>query len=494
MSKDKVPSEKVLYMTHVFPTFITILVICLILISCAVVMIYVKFEERDTIQDGVYIKNINVSGLNRSEAIERVKTVLSTQMADTVELKYHDNSYFIEVEQINAIFDVESSVNYALEIAKTGKPIQDFKQFLNVYINNINIEPVFYYDDAALTKYLEQIEADLPDQLIQPSYYVEDDQLIITNGVNGAGIEMAQVKESILSALQSISYGEGYIEIPTYVKYPDPIDLSVIHSDIYRQKKDAYFTKNPYAIYAEVVGVDFDIQQLQNEMNNNPEQEEYAIDLDYSEPDVTINDLGMDAFPNRLATFSTNYVNNPDRTTNLRLASNKINGTVVMPGEEFSYNKVVGKRTIAAGYKEAAIFSDGQVTNGVGGGICQVTTTLYNSVVKADLEVTSRRNHMFIPSYIGGGKDATVAWGSTDFKFKNSRDYPIKIKSSVSDGVCTVSIYGLKTDNEYDSIYIDTKTIKDTSNSIVIDSYKVYEKDGKVVKSEKIDRDTYKKQ
>ena len=494
MPKDKVLSENSYNMTHVFSTFIIILIICLVIISCAVVMIYVKFEEKDTIQEGVYIKNVYVSGLNKNQAVERVKSALSTQMADTVELKYHDNSYFIEVEQINAIFDVESSVDYALNIAKTGKPIDDFKQFLNVYVNNINIEPVFYYDDAALTKYLEQIEADLPDQLIQPSYYVEDDQLIITNGVNGAGIEMDQIKEEILNSLQSISYADKSIEIPTYVKYPDPIDISAIHSDIYRQKKDAYYTTNPYAIYTEVVGVDFNIQKLQDEMNNNPNQEEYVIDLDYSKPDVTINDLGMDAFPNRLATFSTEYVNNPDRTTNLRLASNKINGTVIMPGEEFSYNKVVGKRTIAAGYKEAAIFSDGQVTNGVGGGICQVTTTLYNAAVKADLDITSRRNHMFIPSYIGGGKDATVAWGSTDFKFVNSRDYPIKIKSSVSDGVCTVSIYGLKTDHEYDSIYISTKTIKNTSNSIVIDSYKVYERDGEVVKSEKIDRDTYKKQ
>ena len=134
----------------------------------------------------------------------------------------------------------------------------------------------------------------------------------------------------------------------------------------------------------------------------------------------------------------------------------------------------------------------GEVVDDVGGGICQVTTTLYNAAIKANMEITQRRNHMFIPSYIGGGKDATVAWGSTDFKFINSRDYPIKIEADVSDGTCRVRIYGLRKSDDYDNIYLTTKTIKKTSNSIVIDSYRVYERDGEVVYSKKMYRDTYK--
>ena len=182
-----------------------------------------------------------------------------------------------------------------------------------------------------------------------------------------------------------------------------------------------------------------------------------------------------------------------------------------MPGETFSYNKVVGKRTVEAGYKEAAIFSDGQVTNGLGGGICQISSTLYDSVVFANLQIKERRNHMFIPSYVDGGRDATVVWGSTDFKFVNNRDYPIKIEASVSGGIATISIYGVKTDNEYD-ISLETEFIKSIpyktvyksysnyksgtvvqggKNGSVIDTYKVYKQNGQVVKREKITRDTY---
>ena len=244
----------------------------------------------------------------------------------------------------------------------------------------------------------------------------------------------------------------------------------------------------------------------------NPLQEEYIVKLDYYTPEVTTDDLGMEAFPDLLATYSTRYdASNTNRTTNLRLASNKINGTVIMPGEVFSYNKVVGKRTIAAGYKNAAIFSEGQVVDGLGGGICQVSSTLYNAALYADMTMTSRTNHMFVPSYVKAGRDATVVWGSIDFKFKNERDYPIKIESSVSGGVCTVSFYGLRRQTEYD-IEIETdfiRTIKYTTkydydsnkkagtvlqggaNGSVVDAYRVYYLNGQFVKREKLSRDTY---
>ena len=340
---------------------------------------------------------------------------------------------------------------------------------------------------------MEIIEANLPDQLQQFAYYVEDDELIITNGVNGAGIEYDELKKSIIAAIQDISYSRSYIQIPTYTKYPEPINVDAVHDDVYRQVEDAYFTTEPYAVFPDVTGIDFDVDKMKSMIEENPEQEEYVIELNYTEPNITINDLGKEAFPDLLASFSTKYVtSNKDRTTNLRLAASKIDGTVVMPGEIFSYNKVVGKRTIAAGYKEAAIYQDGGVTSGLGGGICQISTTLYNAAIQANMEIEERRNHMFVPSYSEAGKDATVVWGSTDFKFKNRRNYPIKIEASVSGGIAQINIYGLKNDDDYDlSIY--TKTIKSTSTTLVVESYRAYRVNGEIVKMDKLYTDTYKK-
>ena len=110
--------------------------------------------------------------------------------------------------------------------------------------------------------------------------------------------------------------------------------------------------------------------------------------------------------------------------------------------------------------------------------------------------IEERRNHMFVPSYADAGKDATVVWGSTDFKFENRRDYPIKIEASVSGGIATVSIYGLKTDEEYDryNLSIESKTIKNTSTTLVVESYRAYrDDDGNLIKRDKLYTDTYKK-
>lgn len=481
---------------NILLVFIILLAIVIGIFVASVAMFYNHQQNTDKIQSGVFIKGINVSGLTKEEAIDVVNQDLAEQMNDHIELIYKNNNYYVEVEQIDAKFDIEASVNYAFNIAKSGNFLDDLQSYISVLMTNIDIEPKLVYNDIALTEYLQTLETYLPDQLEQHGYYIEDDKLIVTNGVNGAGIEIDELKKTIVEAIQDISFTKKYIQIPTYTKYPDPIDIAAIHEDVYREVQDAYYTIEPYAVYPDVQGIDFDQEALANMISENPEAEEYTTDLIYTDAEVTIKDFGTEAFPDLLASFSTNYVNNPDRTTNLRLAAGKIDGTVVLPGEIFSYNKVVGKRTIAAGYKNAAIYQDGGVTDGLGGGICQISTTLYNAAIEAGMLIEERRNHMFVPSYASAGKDATVVWGSTDFKFENRRSYPIKIEASVSGGVARIKIYGLKTDEEYDryNLSIGSKTIKNTSSTLVVESYRLYkDENGNVVKQDKLYTDTYKK-
>lgn len=474
--------------------YIALIAVVIGILLASVLTFYISHKGNDKIQAGVYIKGINVSGLTKEEATKLVKECHDFKLNDHIILKYKNYEYYVEIEQFEAQFDIEASVQMAYNIGRSGNLLKDIKDYASVMMSKIDIQPVLNYNDEALQSYLETIEAMLPDQLEQSSYYVDDDKIMITNGKIGARIYIDELKKTIVSIVQDDSYKNACIDIPTYTEYPDKINVQAIHDDVYRQMQNAYFTTEPRMVYAEVIGVDFDVANVEKVIEEHPNADEYAVELSFTRPEVTVNDLGMDPFPDLLGTFATKYVNNPDRTTNLRLASNKINGKVVMPGEEFSYNKVVGRRTAAAGYKNAAIFSDGQVTDGLGGGICQVTTTLYDAVVFANLDITSRRNHMFVPSYVTGGRDATVVYGSTDFKFKNSRSYPIKIVSSVEGGIARVSIYGFKNghDPEYD-ISIDTKLVKTTSTSLVYDAYKVYKQNGEVIKRERISRDTYKK-
>ena len=147
-----------------------------------------------------------------------------------------------------------------------------------------------------------------------------------------------------------------------------------------------------------------------------------------------------------VSSFKTETTNNSNRNANIALACEKINGTILQPGEEFSFNGVVGQRTTANGFKEATVIQGGQYEQGLGGGICQVSSTLYNAVVMADLEVTERNNHAWPSSYVDYGLDATVDYGVLDFKFKNNTDYQVIVLAwwDSSDSTCHCEIYGKK--------------------------------------------------
>ncbi|MBO5478125.1 MAG: VanW family protein [Clostridia bacterium] len=265
------------------------------------------------------------------------------------------------------------------------------------------------------------------------------------------------------------------IKIPTKEQQPDTIDLNKIRNEIYKEAKDAYYTQSPFTIYPHVDGVDFgmSIEEAQNLINNSQE-ETVIIPLKITVPNVTTNQIGTEAFPDLLATYSTTFsTSNTNRTTNIKLASNKINGVVLLPGEEFSYNKVVGQRTAAAGYKSAPVYVNGKVENGIGGGICQVSSTLYNTALRANLEIIKRSNHRFATGYVPLSTDATVSWGGPEFIFKNSRKYPVKIVSQINGGKITVSIYGCKEEVEYEVVIqsqtlqtIPSKTVYRTNTSL----------------------------
>ena len=144
-----------------------------------------------------------------------------------------------------------------------------------------------------------------------------------------------------------------------------------------------------------------------------------------------------------IGTYTTNTTSNSKRNTNIRLAAAALNGTIVGPGQEVSFNDTVGQRTEAKGYQGAAAYNNGEVVQEIGGGVCQVSTTLYNAALKAGMKISMRRSHTFEPSYVTPGMDATVSWGGPDFRFINTSSSAIGIKASYSNQTVTVSIYGV---------------------------------------------------
>ena len=445
------------------------------------------------IAKGVYIKGIDVSGLTKEDATKKISSYVSSSIPEEIKLKHNDFETSLSTSQLSIYFNTEEAVNMAYNIGKNGNIFQKNTEILNTLFSKVNIDPGFSIDEEQLKKDLQDISSKLPDKVIESSCYIDDNRLIITKGQAGKSIKVEDSANYITKEINNLNVQNSPLELITEDAYPNQIDLDAVYNEVHKDPVNAYYSQNPYVVHPSENGLDFAIS-LDDAKNLLQEQkDEYVIPLKVLYPSVTTNMIGTEAFPDLLSEFSTKYAaSNKNRTTNLILASKKINGTVLMPGETFSYNKVVGARTIAAGYKEAPIYVSGRVEDGIGGGICQITTTLYNAVLYANLDIVERSNHQFVPSYAGPSRDATVVYGAIDFKFENNRDYPIKITCSVSGGIANFKIWGLKSDNDYE-VQITSRTTGKTATAIYSEAYKTLKKNGAVVSTTLLSKDTYKR-
>lgn len=145
----------------------------------------------------------------------------------------------------------------------------------------------------------------------------------------------------------------------------------------------------------------------------------------------------------RAKTYYETYASQANRNENMRLATVAINGTVLQPGEIFSYNNTVGPRTAARGFKMATIFVGGEKVPGLGGGICQISSTLYMATKKSGLQIVERYAHSLPVTYCSREDEATVSWGVLDYRFKNNLDIPVRIEAKMGGGVCNIALWAM---------------------------------------------------
>ena len=488
--------EKASVKTKHSPIKIILLVfLILILLSLIAFSIYTMMNATSNkITSGVSIKGIDVSGLTTDEAKDKINTYITENLPENIQLKHNDYETSIPISSLEVSFDVDSAVTQANSIGKNGNLLENELNILKALFFNEDIEAYLSINENQLTTSLNDISTKLPDTVIESSYYIEGNNLIITRGKSGNVVDVNQMKTYIKNGIMNLTLKNRVLDISTKTKNPSDINIEKIYEEIHKEPVNASYTQNPYTIYPSENGLDFAISLDEAQaLIESENKEEYTIPLKVLYPSVTTNMIGTEAFPDLLSEFKTTYsTRDTDRTTNLKLAADKINGTVLMPGETFSYNQVVGERTIAAGYREAPIYVQGQVVDGLGGGICQITSTLYNSVIYANLEIVERSNHQFVPSYVSASRDATVVYGSIDFKFKNNRNYPIKLVCSVSGGIAQFQIFGLRTANDYEVVISSYETGR-TSTAIYSEAYKILKQNGQVVSRELLSRDTYKR-
>ena len=494
-----------------FGLIIIIIVVLLLLTGIFSTIFALINIGNDKIIKGIKIAQIDVSEMTKQEAKIKLEDLYLKKVENEIHLENGEFESTTTYKALEVKYKIDEAIEQAFERGRNGNLFIDNFDIIKTRIKGYQVDLDVTIDQEMLNQVSQNINNSIEGAVIQPSYYIEGDKLIITSGKSGLVVDEKSLYEEIYAIVKEGIEAQT-IKIPLIKAEPEEIDLEKIHKEIYKKVQDAYYTKEPFTIYPEVDGVDFDMENAKILISESKEQ--YEIPLIITKPIKTTRDIGTEAFPDLLATFSTRYqASNVNRTKNLILAANKINGTVLLVGDEFSYNKIVGERTIAAGFKEAPIFNAGKVENGLGGGICQISTTLYDAVVMANLEITQRRNHQFVTSYVGAGRDATVVWGSQDFKFKNTRKYPIRITATVQGGVATVQVWGVKEDVEYEisietrktaTISYTTQYIQDPSlpagqqkvvqsgnNGQKVEVYKVTKLNGELVSRTLLSKDTY---
>lgn len=425
--------------------------LCIYIYGCATV-------PKDKIMKRVYIEDVNVSGLSRDEAIAKLQNanLLGEQ---TITLKCDGQTFSINGTDVGMVAKIEETVDKAMLYGKTGNFIVDgFANTLQIFANH-KVVPDANVDEAILREKIAEFGKQVHGELVEHSLEFGDGVVIASPGRTGFDNNTDIAYQEVLDAIENEQFND--INVTLNTGGPQPLTVERVDGFTYCDPIDAYFdiSNNEVMIIKEVPGryINKDeVAQLVTQVYEGGPN----VNIPYyvSNPSVTAEQLQAKLFNATIASYSTNYASsNSNRRANIAQAASKINGKILAPGEVFSFNDTVGPRSVANGFYTAKEYVNGETVDGIGGGTCQVSSTLYNAVLYSDLSIVSRTNHMFPVSYCPIGQDATVADTGVDFKFLNSMDYPIKISAVTSGATITISIIGTQRD--------DPRTVKITNTS-----------------------------
>lgn len=353
-------------------------------------------DETDTISKNVYIGGVNVSGMTEEQATKAVEEKLGKGTGGNYTVKIGDEITTATAENFGMEWTNREVVHEAMEVAKGGNLIKQYKDKKDLQVEPKNFEVAYAPNEQAVKTYVEKLAEEYNRDAEEGDITFANGYPEVTGGETGIAVNVDQSVSSIMKALE----GDG-------------TELTVV---------------------AEV-----------------------------QKPSVTKEELSQ--VKDVLGTATTYYGSSYERNTNVEVGASKINGTLIMPGETFSVTAAVTPFNADNGYYPAPSYESGQVVDTYGGGICQVSTTLYNAVLKAELQVDERHNHTMLVSYVDPSKDAAIAEGLMDFIFTNNTDAPIYIYGVGYQGTLNFTIYGHETRDPNRSISFRSETLSQTDAS-----------------------------
>ena len=437
----------------------TALLVLIILLSLALLVLGgmgvagYMLTAADTNFPNVYIDGIDAGGLTQAQTVELLEARGWDERVGG-ELKVSipgDVSFTLDFVSAGA----QHSANQAAEAAYSYGRGSNILENLFVYIKSCLVPvDVDMYEKALNEDYIRSSMADGIERMSKATAkvgYETDMEKAQLRMIKGAG--QIKLDETLLySAItQALKEGKAELEFDTLAQTITAPDFARLYADIAVEMQNASFDEN-FEIIPEVVGISFDVEAAKTLWVEAAPGEEIVIPLIITQPEINSEALQSMLFRDVLGSQTTYYTwSTAERIGNIHLAASKIDGLILMPGDVFSFNETVGQRTEEAGFRSASAYNDGQVVEAIGGGICQVSSTLYCAQMYAQLKTSYRVNHYFKVDYLDYGLDATVSWKNPDYKFTNSRDYPVKIAAYCDDdsGALTIEIWGTDVDGSY---------------------------------------------
>ncbi len=498
----------------VFITFIIFMFLSTVVFS------YLTLQNNN-IYKGVTVGNLDASGMSPQElqqSLDATYKVVLDSMSITLKTDKHEDKK--GYSDLGVKYDTEAAVNEAVNVGRSGNVFKRLIDITKSGLNGVAVNVPIVYDDAKVESFVNDFYNTTFSEMSAGAILITDSLVKLKSGRHGEEIDKKLTMDSVKSLINEHKSGvvEPDVILTPYTKF----DTNELYGQIAIEPVNATYkmVDGKLTLVPHTNGREINKDTLSSIVDelNKQEDEEKTLPITFTEPAITSEKASSQLFKDELASsssyFGTGTQNGKNRKINMELAASKIDNMILAPGEEFSYNRVVGPRDLAHGYQLAHVFSGGKVIDGVGGGICQVSSTMYVAVLKADLKVAERRNHSFIVGYVPLGQDATAYYGGTDFRFVNSTNWPIKLSVKVSGNRINFSIKGtienpgktviisnkVLSETPFETRYTDdpqlpvgtSKIMQEGSKGYVVETYKTIKVNGKVISQNLVHKSTYK--
>ena len=467
------------------------------------------------------IAGVDVGGMGREAAVSALESALPQLLSgSSAQFTCDGRTYTVTGGDPTVSADASAAVDAAMESQSGGFFARGWR-VLSALLGGERLSlPVTI---TGTPEAVAQAVEECADPEAQTTWEVTDTELVLHKGVTGRTIDTAALidalEERLGQQVSGVDADSTPIETQITTAPPAAPDFDAIRAEIAVEPADAYLDKETREIVPSVTGVDFDTEAAKAALDASDEGGTVGVPLTLTEPSITTAKLEANLFKDVLGTGSTSCAGPSNRWYNIDLAADRVNDTILLPGETFSYNDIAGPYTLSSGYRAAGTYQNGQSVDATAGGICQLSSTLYWVTLKANLETVERHKHQFNGGYMPViGTDATVWSDQLDFRFKNNTEYPIKIESYLdSSHKLHVTIYGTDTTgihgepysviistvpfkNTYkpkDSIPVGSAPVRDTNysryNGYTVDVYqKLVDANGSTVDTIFLYRNTYK--